>query len=212
MALFSVILKTSHDRDWGHSSCGSLAVPGCELSFLSVAQTLHFSLFVSQEKHVFLVFRDQINAALLIKRFQTHRISVRLRTAAGRENWKIRVLLIVGYVYVCVHGIARWGVIFIPGYVKLKASLNICVEFWANWEWLDIQPPHLLSILRWLALLNVCILPSYESTPVNCEFCLLLNLTNEDFTCGLALVTRLIFFFLNFNSKVQSIFFRLLQD
>lgn len=139
MALFGVILKTFKDRDCpAPVAAWAPAWLSLDVNWVSfhqvLAQTLHFFLSVSQEKDVFLIFHDQINRAVLIKRFQTPRISVRLKTAAGRENWKIRVLLIMGCVYVCVHGIARREVIFVPGCIKLKTSLNICVEFWVNWE------------------------------------------------------------------------------
>lgn len=46
-----------------------------------------------------------------------------------KKKRKKKVLLLVDFVYECVHGTARWGVFAISMYIKLKTSLNICVEF-----------------------------------------------------------------------------------
>lgn len=85
---------------------------------------------------------------MLIKRSQASGISVRFKAAAGKENWKKRVLLIVDFGYECVHGTVKWGAFVISVCINLKTSLNICVCFLTNWQvGEDAKNPHkLLSV------------------------------------------------------------------
>lgn len=96
---------------------------------LALVQTLCFSPFVSEKNHIFCSSMIRLTLHCLSQVVNLQKFQFDLRQLLATRKLK-KGLFSVRALCVCVRGEARGEVFAISAYIKLEASLNICLEFW----------------------------------------------------------------------------------